>query len=303
MGRLALVAHYDSLSTLKGFIGATDSAAPCAMLMHAVKSIDEALTAKWTVMEAEGFGEGGFDGVEEHQGVQVLLLDGEEAFKSWSSSDSLYGARYEDASFKKGRNHLISFRSLASDWEQTMNPVASTYRTPLDSIDLFVLLDLLGSENPTMPSYFKTTHWAYQRMAALETKLRTLGQFKSSPNHPSKLGDSREAQEEPTWLNEAGKTDSDRWLGGYIGDDHEPFLAKGVDILHLIAYPFPAVWHKMADDGEHLHTDTVEDWAKLVTAFAAEWMDLEGFMDNQQSMPASEREAKPLVDGGAKDEL
>ena len=93
VGRLALVAHYDSLQTPEGFIGATDSAAPCAMVMHAARSIDEALTAKWESMTAEGVGDGGFDGIEEHKGIQVLLLDGEEAFLSWSSTDSLYGAR------------------------------------------------------------------------------------------------------------------------------------------------------------------------------------------------------------------
>jgi glutaminyl-peptide cyclotransferase len=39
----------------------------------------------------------------------------------------------------------------------------------------------------------------------------------------------------------------------------------------------------MEDDGEHLDIDTVEDWAKLVTAFAAEWMELEGHFDTVQT--------------------
>lgn len=94
VGRLALVAHYDSKVEPKGFIGATDSAAPCAMIMHAARSIDEALTKKWAAMEAEGVGSDGFDGVEDHTGVQVLLLDGEEAFQTWTHTDSIYGARY-----------------------------------------------------------------------------------------------------------------------------------------------------------------------------------------------------------------
>lgn len=90
VGRLALVAHYDSKLTPHGFIGATDSAAPCAMLMHAARSIDEALTKKWEKMEADGLGDGG---IEEDRGVQIILLDGEEAFLSWTDADSLYGAR------------------------------------------------------------------------------------------------------------------------------------------------------------------------------------------------------------------
>lgn len=62
-------------------------------------------------------------------------------------------------------------------------------------------------------------------------------------------------------------------------DDHVPFMARGVEILHLIPTPFPRVWHELDDDGEHLDLDTVEDWALLTTAFVAEWMDLEGFFD------------------------
>ena len=86
VSRLALVAHYDSKLTPEGFIGAIDSAAPCAMLLHAARTIDAALTRKW----AEGV-EDELDA--EHKGVQILLLDGEEAFHSWTSTDSLYGAR------------------------------------------------------------------------------------------------------------------------------------------------------------------------------------------------------------------
>jgi glutaminyl-peptide cyclotransferase len=93
VGRLALVAHYDSKLTPTGFIGATDSAAPCAMLMHTARSIDAALTKKWEAVAAEGL-----DALEERKGVQILLLDGEESFQSWTATDSLYGARYVNPS-------------------------------------------------------------------------------------------------------------------------------------------------------------------------------------------------------------
>ena len=254
VGRLALVAHYDSKLTPDGFIGATDSAAPCAMLLHAARSIDQALTKKW---EAEGAA--GNDGLDVHKGVQIILLDGEEAFQTWTSTDSLYGAR-----------------ALAEEWDETPHPAMSTYSTPLASIDLFVLLDLLGSANPTVPSYYKTTHWAYQHMANLEARLRGLSKFKSSPIH-----DSMRLEKERVFLPEVEKKDTDRWIGGLIQDDHLPFLARGVEVLHLIPSPFPSVWHRMEDDGEHLDIATVEDWAVLTAAFAAEWMDLEGYFDVQ----------------------
>jgi hypothetical protein len=58
------------------------------MLMHAARSIDEALTKKWEAMAADGT-----DELEEQKGVQIIFLDGEEAFLSWTDTDSLYGAR------------------------------------------------------------------------------------------------------------------------------------------------------------------------------------------------------------------
>jgi len=269
VGRLALVAHYDSKLTPEGFIGATDSAAPCAMILHAARSIDQALTAKWANTDMDM---AGLDDLEEYKGVQILLLDGEEAFSVWTDTDSLYGAR-----------------SLAETWETTFNPAASTYQSPLDSIDLFVLLDLLGAATPNVPSYFKTTHWAYQLMADAETRLRSLGLLKTTNQK---------------FLAEREKKDSDRWLGGLIGDDHIPFMKRGVEILHLIAYPFPSVWHTIQDDGEHLDIDTVSDWAKIVAAFTAGWLDLDEFMTNPSQVHARDENNEGLVSGAAvKDEL
>ena len=246
VSRLTLVAHYDSKLTPTGFIGAIDSAAPCAMLMHVARSLDAALTKKWSAMQAEEKVEQGFLGIEEHKGIQILFLDGEEAFRdNWSHEDSLYGAR-----------------SLAVSMESTPHPATSIYHNALSSISLFVLLDLLGAAQPAIHSWFKTTHWAYRKMAALEKRFRDLSVFASS-------GDS--------WFVDGGRDEiSPR---GAIEDDHLPFMARGVEILHLIAVPFPRVWHNMDDDGEHLDMKTVTDWSLLVTAFAAEWMELDGFLE------------------------
>ena len=43
--RLVLAAHYDSKMTPEGFIGATDSAVPCAMLLHLARTMDSLLPA------------------------------------------------------------------------------------------------------------------------------------------------------------------------------------------------------------------------------------------------------------------
>lgn len=254
VGRLALVAHYDTLQEPQGFVGAVDSAAPCAMLMHAARSLDKALSQKWA--------DGGQDqDLEPDQGIQIILLDGEEAFLHWSDTDSIYGAR-----------------ALAEEWEQTFMPAMSTYHTPLSAINLFVLLDLLGSSNPTVPSYFQTTHWAYQAMADLELRLKKLGKFKSTSKNP--------------FLPDADKDDS-RFRPSMMGDDHLPFLERGVEILHLIPSPFPVVWHNqrgVPDDGEHLDMDVVEDWTSIITAFAAEWMELDPYLTQNKVSDARKSE-------------
>ena len=271
VGYLTLVAHYDSKLTPEGFIGAIDSAAPCAMLMHTARSLDSALTKKWAAMDEIGVKQEDYDlGLEEHKGLQIILLDGEEAFGTWTDKDSIYGAK-----------------SLAAHMEATYHPALSTYRNAISSIQLFVLLDLLGSSKAKVPSYYKTTHWAYKHMAQLEDRLRQHFLFSSSPNRPSTRNTAKEAlahekakRAESKWLYDLDKS-NDRWQGGGIGDDHLPFMARGVDVLHIIPSPFPPVWHTSEDDGEHLDMDVTEDWAVLLTAFAAEWMDLEGYMDSK----------------------
>jgi glutaminyl-peptide cyclotransferase len=271
-GRLTLVAHYDSKVKPAGFIGAVDSAAPCAMIMHAVRSIDAALTKKWEAVYTEGVGTS--DDFEEHPGIQVIFLDGEEAFVSWTKTDSIYGAR-----------------SLAEEWNNSPHPAMSTYKTKLESISLFVLLDLLGAKDPKIPTYFKTTHWAYQNMATLESRLRELGQFKSAKGK--------------TWLHESSKDPhtAASFPSDVMQDDHIPFMVRGVEVLHLIPIQFPAVWHQIEDDGEHLDGPTVEDWATLTTAFTAEWLELDGFFDQAAPLEKKGYEKRSKQDVISKTEL
>jgi hypothetical protein len=139
----------------------------------------------------------------------------------------------------------------------------STFQNALQSISLFVLLDLLGSKDPVIPSYFLTTHWAYKNMATIEKRMRDLGVLETKPLKP--------------FLPEADKS-SKHFGRGSIEDDHIPFMRRGVDILHMIPSPFPTVWHTIDDDGEHLDLETTRDWAKIVTAFTVEWMDLKDHM-------------------------
>jgi glutaminyl-peptide cyclotransferase len=119
-----------------------------------------------------------------------------------------------------------------------------------------MLLDLLGSASPRVPSYFPTTHWAYRHLSTIESRLRDLKLLESQPSSP--------------FLPDVNGTMG----GGGISDDHLPFMSKGVEILHVIPSPFPRVWHTMEDDGEHLDAETVRDWCKIVGAFVLEWLDM-----------------------------
>lgn len=113
-------------------------------------------------------------------------------------------------------------------------------------------------------------------MATLEHRLRSLRQIRSSKNFKAKQ--SIRSVPERSWLSEPNKNPNAFWAGGMIEDDHIPFMERGVEILHIIPTPFPWVWHREEDDGEHLDIPTVIDWAQIVTGFAAEWMDLENYM-------------------------
>lgn len=225
VGRLALVAHYDSKREPDGFIGAIDSAFPCALILQVIENLNGILTEKWASNQSNG---------NKRMGLQVILLDGEEALKEWSDTDSVYGARY-----------------LAKSWESSQYGVLSTRKNRIDSIDLFVLLDLLGTAKPNIPSYYKHTHWSHQALRKLQGEVSKEEWF---PKDPKFL------------------------FAGQIGDDHLPFYNFGVPILHLIPIPFPDVWHTINDDGEHLDEATMLQWNDIMTLFVAEYMELSGFI-------------------------
>ena len=69
-------------------------------------------------------------------------------------------------------------------------------------------------------------------------------------NHCAVLGDADVCQVSPIFQ---------RRRGGRIEDDHLPFYNRGLhNILHLIATPFPAVWHTEQDTVDNLDFEWVE---------------------------------------------
>jgi len=233
--RLVLAAHYDSKvciswgsngncrDPLPGFIGATDSAVPCALLLHLASSLTPLLK--------------GPEGSTPELTLQLVFFDGEEAFISWSSSDSLYGSRH-----------------LAATWASTPFTVRpgvghcqSSPASELDRMDALFLLDLLGAPNPS---------------------------FKRFYNYDSTFYNLAQQVEERLW--QYSCLQGRRMFSGavtysMIQDDHLPFYNLGIrKILHMIASPFPSVWHTLRDDASALHYPTIKQLGRVlrVTVFA-----------------------------------
>merc|ERR1711977_312177 len=81
----------------------------------------------------------------------LLFLDGEEAFVEWTKTDSIYGSR-----------HLATmFANRAHDDRRSSVKISQT-------IDAFILLDLLGTADPKFyDSYPRTSH-LYNRLGQIE---------------------------------------------------------------------------------------------------------------------------------------
>lgn len=142
--RIILAAHYDSKLTVeggkRGFLGATDSAWPCAVIMQLAASIP--------LSQIKGGNQ---------TALQVVLFDGEEALLNWSIMDSLYGSRH-----------------LAKAWA-----TATKTHHRLNNIDAFILLDLLGAKGPKIYPYSHKTLPLFNTLSSVEMSLRQSGKLKT----------------------------------------------------------------------------------------------------------------------------
>lgn len=74
---LTLACHYDS-KLMENFVGATDSAVPCAIMMNIASVLKKYLQ---TVQNTD-------------LSLRYIFFDGEEAIVNWNAKDSIYGARH-----------------------------------------------------------------------------------------------------------------------------------------------------------------------------------------------------------------
>ncbi|KAI6216117.1 Glutaminyl-peptide cyclotransferase [Aphelenchoides besseyi] len=223
--RLVLACHYDS-KILKGsvFIGAVDSAVPCAMLVDFANTLGPLLRSHSNSPIT----------------LQLVFLDGEEAFVEWTRTDSTYGARH-----------------LANLWSRQWYPTSSRTQPlelsrELDRIDAFVLLDLLGASNPRIAHTIgHGTKPLFVGLENIEKNLRSAGKLRPIPQIFS---------------------GHDSWHA--VEDDHIPFMESGVPIMHLIPVPFPTVWHTPSDNEKALDNRTIYNLLSILRVFVAEYLGL-----------------------------
>jgi glutaminyl-peptide cyclotransferase len=89
--KLVLAAHLDSKIAPENFVGATDSAAPCAMLADVALALDPLLDEQLRRVQSGELLQDAED--ESRTTLQIVFFDGEEAFEVWTKTDSIYGSR------------------------------------------------------------------------------------------------------------------------------------------------------------------------------------------------------------------
>ncbi|CDZ98012.1 Glutaminyl cyclase [Phaffia rhodozyma] len=283
--RIVLSAHHDSkfflTSPRNKFVGATDSAFPCTLLLSLATSLTPLLNARKERLSGLGEGKDALEGLSEDllaelsEGkttIQIVFFDGEEAYQMWTDTDSTYGSRH-----------------LAEKWSKTYRPSKIPYSplpTELTSMDFLLLLDLLGAPNPTVPSFYPSTHWLFERLKSAERRLGESGKFIDLGKDEGWVATMD--WEQGSWF---------KGVGWGISDDHLPFLRRGVEILHVITSPFPRVWHTLADDATALHIPTMKRWDLVLRVFVAEYLGLQPDSRSAtvtgSSRTTSSREKKP----------
>ncbi|XP_055609587.1 glutaminyl-peptide cyclotransferase-like isoform X2 [Uranotaenia lowii] len=219
---LTLACHYDSKYFREhAFVGAIDSAVPCAMMLNLAKTTESALDLLRNNTDLS---------------LMLVFFDGEEAFRKWSATDSLYGSRH-----------------LAKKW--TTNPyVARSGKSmrEIDRVQLMVLLDLIGGENPKFYSFFDNTKNYHKRLSAIESSLRSNRLLLKDPK--------------------GSEIFVDRKSSSRIEDDHLPFLKRNIPILHMIPIPFPAQWHKPEDTEANVNFRSVANINMIMRVFMLEYL-------------------------------
>ncbi|KAG6328649.1 hypothetical protein ID866_10439 [Astraeus odoratus] len=204
--------------------------------------------------------------------LQLVFFDGEEAFGAWTATDSLYGARH-----------------LSQKWSTTHISPTTKRRLPghchlteLATIEHLILLDILGSPNPSICSYFIDTAWLFDAMIYAEQRLHKLGL----------LADWEDATHFRSFFLPRRSTE---FRYGLIEDDHVPFLQTGVSVLHVIPSLPPSIWHTLHDDASALDISTMRRWNLILRVLMCEYLGLQPLTVTRSHRGSIHRSVNELV--------
>eukprot|EP00127_Corallochytrium_limacisporum_P003762 Clim_evm94s152 gene=Clim_evmTU94s152 len=144
------------------------------------------------------------------------------------------------------KDSIYGARYLAQKWEE---------EGYLKNIKLLVLFDLLGWKGQRVSYAFQNTNDDHKLYHEIENFLDDNDLL---------------AGEDPD--NGSIFVEPKFRIKGSIGDDHIPFLRRGVPILHHIAYPFPDVWHKPSDNRDALDETEMINTAMITFYYVAKLM-------------------------------
>ena len=248
--QLVLSCHYDSKKSPTGFLGATDSAVPCAIILNIATSLDSIIKMQ-----------------DKESGIslQLVFFDGEEQLyeNTLFGPDGLYGSKHMARKLKEssytsnpgdtvrlGQFPVLVMTTRLGTWCQEGEA------TEMDRIDLLLLLDLIGAPAPFFENYVDE-----------ETGLCNLFSDELSEIENAIVGDVGDDQK---YFHDFCWTIDD------TVDDHTPFVDQGLrKNLHVISDPFPEVWHTMDDDWEHLEFESISRINRIFRVFVAEYLNLE----------------------------
>lgn len=233
--RLTLACHFDSKKFDNFvFIGATDSAVPCALLLDIAWSLNASL---WQSTNAGAT-----------TTLQLIFFDGEEAFVEWSTEDSLYGSR-----------HLAE---QMDNWQIVTDDLRTI--PAIKAISVLVLLDLIGAPDCTFINWFPKTSHLYSQLQSIEKRLFLAGLMDPVGGSTRNLISNQFFPDKHI----------PKMMRSGIEDDHVPFMRRNVSVLHLIPYPFPKFWHKASDNEEALSYPAINNFARILRVFVAEYLQL-----------------------------
>ncbi|EPZ33571.1 hypothetical protein ROZALSC1DRAFT_30256 [Rozella allomycis CSF55] len=226
--KIVLSAHYDTNPVLgTTFVGAIDSALPCAMLLDLAIEMNDYLNDKVELS------------------LQLVFFDGEEALQSWSSTDSIYGARL-----------------LARDAKLNLVP-----NFKIEDIKLLVLLDLLGAPRPFFAQLIAKTGKEYKRLRFIEKSLRNEGLlFDDGENEYFRDYQAFNSVEDDhiPFLE----------LGVKVLHiiDYIPYEFMGY-AQSLGRREFPSVWHTLNDDENAIDSKTTWNLSILIKVFVFDYIE------------------------------